>query len=302
MTKDTALIEKREELKRQLAAGEYKTLVDVMLDGMGRLIQKLTRNPEPLPFWYSAVVIALVTLLIGSLTSILLGESSEIVLHMFRVKDILSIISIVGLVFAGMIVYNVGRDMLLTTVLDHLLDAIESVADLVDLQRWSAALCDVKKPLFFSLALAILISFYESLLLFMIRGGFVGFGPTVFLVIANFQFGMLLYYLFRYLTLPARLSRCQFKLYAADPSSSEVIDHLSDMLRNFVYIAAVFTAIVTLLIAFSGLLILSFIILLVLLAWGPLTALFVINQVALARIITRAKWKKLSEIQAKIEA
>lgn len=87
MTKDTALIEKREELKRQLAAGEYKTLVDVMLDGMGRLIQKLTRNPEPLPFWYSAVVIALVTLLIGSLTSILLGESSEIVLHMFRVKD-----------------------------------------------------------------------------------------------------------------------------------------------------------------------------------------------------------------------
>ena len=74
MTEDTALIEKREELKRQLAAGEYKTLLDVMLDGTGRLIQKLTRNPEPPSFWYSAVVIALATLLIGFLTSILLGE------------------------------------------------------------------------------------------------------------------------------------------------------------------------------------------------------------------------------------
>ncbi|TEU20157.1 MAG: hypothetical protein E3J21_02675, partial [Anaerolineales bacterium] len=74
MTEDTALIEKREELKRQLAAGEYKTLVDVMLDGTGRLIQKLTRNPEPPPFWYSAVVIALVTLMISFLTSVLLGE------------------------------------------------------------------------------------------------------------------------------------------------------------------------------------------------------------------------------------
>jgi hypothetical protein len=33
MAKDTALIKKREELKRRLAEGEYKTLVDVVLTG-----------------------------------------------------------------------------------------------------------------------------------------------------------------------------------------------------------------------------------------------------------------------------
>ena len=32
MSTDTALIEKREELKRRLASGEYKTLVDIFLE------------------------------------------------------------------------------------------------------------------------------------------------------------------------------------------------------------------------------------------------------------------------------
>jgi len=112
---------------------------------------------------------------------------------------------------------------------------------------------------------------------------------------------MSVYLLIVSLAFPARLSRYQFKLYAADPSSSEVIDHLSDMLNAVVYIAAVIAAIITLLGALFGLLTLSLAIFLVLAAWGPLTALFAINQYALAKIITRAKWKKLNEIQAKIE-
>ena len=160
MTEDTALIEKREELKRQLAAGEYKTLLDVMLDGTGRLIQKLTRNPEPLPFCYSAVVIALVTLLISFLTSILLGE-----FHPLRKETVLREIPIVGTVLACLIVGKIYIGIVLTTLRDHLLDAIESVADLADLQRWLAVICNVKKPLFFSLACGILVGFYTPVFL-----------------------------------------------------------------------------------------------------------------------------------------
>ena len=47
MAEDNALLEKRKELKRQLVAGEYKTLIDVLLDRVGRLIQRLTRNAKP---------------------------------------------------------------------------------------------------------------------------------------------------------------------------------------------------------------------------------------------------------------
>jgi hypothetical protein len=296
MTGDTALIEKRKELKRQLAAGEYTTLLDVMLDGTGRLIQKLTRSREPIPFWYSAVVMALATLMISFLTSILLGE-----FYPLRREMILNDISSVGIVLVFVIVGKMYSGIVFTTWRDRLLDAIESVANLADLQRWLAAFCNVKKPLFFSLAYGILAGFYFPILFATIRGGFVGFGPTISNTIANFQIGMLAYYGLPFLALPARLSRYQFKLYAADPSSSEVIDHLSDMLSTGVYIAAVCAAIVTLVAALFGLLTLSFIALLVLVGWGPLTALFVINQVALAKIITRAKWKTLNEIQAKIE-
>jgi hypothetical protein len=301
MTEDTALIEKREELKRQLAAGEYKPPVNVMLDGTGHLIQKLTRNPEPIPFWYSAVVIALVILLISFLTSILLGENAETMPRSFRIQDILFEISTVGLMLAASIVGKIHGDVSFTVWRHHLLDAIESVADLADLQRWLAAFCDVKKLFFFSLAFAVLSSSYGLILLSTIRGGFLGFGPTILIIIADLLAGAFLYYLFLLLALPVRLSRYQFKLYAADPSSSEVIDHLSDMLSNWVYIVAVVVAIFTLLVALSGLLTLGIIIILAPLFWGPLTAFFIINQVALAKIITRAKWKTLNEIQAKVE-
>jgi hypothetical protein len=296
MTEDTALVEKREELKRQLAAGAYRTLVDVMLDGTGRLIQKLTRTPEPLPFWYSVVVIALVTLLISFLTSVLLGE-----FYPLRREMILFEVSIVGIVLAIVVAGKMYFGILFTTLRDRLLDAIESVTDLADLQRWLAAAFDVKKPLFFGLAFGILLGFYSPILFATTRGGFLGFGPTILAVITDFQIGVLVYYGFPFLTLLARLSRYQFKLYAADPSSSEVIDHLSDMLSNSVYIAAIFTAIVTLVITLFGMLTLATTIILVLAGWGPLIAIFVINQVALAKIITKAKWKKLNEIQAKIE-
>ncbi len=78
MINDTELTQKRHELKRQLDTGEYKTLVDVILDGTSRLIQKLTRGSEPRSFLYSGLAIALITLLISFLISLLIGETDPI--------------------------------------------------------------------------------------------------------------------------------------------------------------------------------------------------------------------------------
>ena len=47
MAEDNALLKGRQELKRQLLAGEYKTLIDVLLDAVGRLVQRLTGSAEP---------------------------------------------------------------------------------------------------------------------------------------------------------------------------------------------------------------------------------------------------------------
>lgn len=76
MMEDTTLSEKREELKRQLAAAEHKWLFGAMLDGTGRFIQELTRNPELPAFWYSAMVIGLVYWLISLFKTALQNKTS----------------------------------------------------------------------------------------------------------------------------------------------------------------------------------------------------------------------------------
>ena len=296
MTEDTALIEKREELKRQLAAGKYKTLFDVMLDGTGRLIQKLTRNPEPPSFWYSAVVVALVALLIDFLVSILLGEFNPL-----RRETVPADLAVAGLILATVIAVKIGHNISFTALREDLLDAIESVADVTDLQHLLATLYNVKKPLSFGLAFGIFVGVYLPIVYATIRAGFAGFGPTILTAILGFVGGVSLYYFPLLLALAGRLSRYQFNLYTADPSSSEIISRLSGMLSSMVNMFAVLAAIYTLIFVVFGLLVAASIVFLALLVWGPLVAFFAANQIALGKIITRAKWRTLNEIQAQVE-
>lgn len=270
-----------------------------MLDGTGDLIKKLTRSPEPPSFWYSAMFIALAILLSNYLTSILLGE-----FYLYRNGkgvNFLVQIWLVGQTLAGVIAGKIYVGILFRTLHDDLLDAIESVSDLGDLQHWLSAFGNVKKQLFFSLAFSILVSVY-TLIFFAANGYFIGFGPTIFGLIIFFQGGMIFFLFYLFLPFPVRLSRYQFKLNPVNPSSSEVIDRLSDTLTSFVYIAAIPLALATLFLLVFELANTSNIILVVLVGWGPLIALFLTNQYALSRIIIRAKWKKLNEIQAKIES
>jgi ABC-type multidrug transport system fused ATPase/permease subunit len=90
------------------------------------------------------------------------------------------------------------------------------------------------------------------------------------------------------------------KLFAADPSSSELISRLSGKLSLGSYLVAVFASITTLSAAPTGFLP-TVGILLVLIYWLPIIAIFALNQTSLSSIIRRAKWKTLNEIQAKVE-
>jgi hypothetical protein len=85
-----------------------------------------------------------------------------------------------------------------------------------------------------------------------IRGGFPGFGFTILSVIVTSVVGGAIYYGLVFWSLLIRLSRYHFKLYAADPSSSEVIHHLSGVLTRFLYVAAMLGASGTLITAFPG--------------------------------------------------
>ena len=210
-------------------------------------------------------------------------------------------ISTAGFILAGMTANRVCISRIFTILRVDIVDAIESVADLVDLQRWLKAVCNVKNHLFFSIAYSILGSSVSLVLFAVTKGGFVGFGPTILLVIVHFQGGMLGYYVFAFLAAPIRLSRYQYKLYSSDPSSSEVIARLSSMLSSFLYFAAVLVAVATLIVASFGLMTSVITVLLVLAMWGFLAALFITNQIALGKIIVTGKWKTLNKVQAAID-
>jgi hypothetical protein len=111
----------------------------------------------------------------------------------------------------------------------------------------------------------------------------------------------MIYYLFLFVVLPLRLSRCQFKLHAEDPASTEVLADWSGMMNFAAYIFAFMLAtgtLFTVTVVTFRLRILVFIIP----RWLPLIALFVVNQMAMSGAITRSKRKSLNEVEAQMAA
>jgi len=299
MIEDATLLDKREELKRQLATGEYRTLVDVVLDSTGRLIQKLTRSRKPASYWVSAVILVLITLLIGLLISLVSGE-----LDPARQEGILLglIVVIVIATLASMVLAKHAQGILLSTLRDHLVDAIEAEADLDELHRWLVGRYNMRKQLFFCVALTALMSSYTTAMGLAIGGEFIGLGVTFLGAIAYFLGGTLIYLYFLVVVFCARLSSYQLKLHAANPGSSEIIDHLSGMIGHEAFIGAVLSASLSVGYALLGQLSLPVVIALVATGWGPTIIVFVTGQRALTKIIARRKWKTLGGIQARIDA
>jgi hypothetical protein len=132
------------------------------------------------------------------------------------------------------------------------------------------------------------------------RGEFVGYGYTFAQIIITMISFAFLYQGFVVILLPAMLRQYDLKLFAADPATSEIVSRLSGELSFFVYFIAFYSAMSTLtLVALGTSQTIGLI--LVLLFWLPIIAMFTLNQTSLSSMIRQAKWKTLNEIQAKVE-
>ena len=292
-SEDPILSEEREELKRQITAGEYKSLLDVMSDKAEGVIQKLTKRTEPLPFWYAATVIALVILIAGLLTSLLLGEFSPA-----RRRSIWGELLASAVIVVGLAALKSYLDRLYATLLDKILDRVHSAEDVADLRCWLAGTAKVRRHLIFSLAYALPVGLPLNLAGGAVAGGPISVGANIALVGVNLGGAILVWYIVRFLSFARRLSGYRFDLYVADPSASEVIRHPSNVFNGLVFVLAAVMAMFTLLWASSPEFLFSALMLVAcLMSWGPVVALFAFGQTALSRIIREAKWAKLREIQ-----
>ena len=293
--KDRILVEKREELKALLAAGHYKTLGRLIADKVGSFIRTISRNPQPLPFWYTISVIFLCIQIIGYGIVILVDGyylPPEIVYFEIAISA-LSLIFIITLEIYIGYMFRIFRQ--------YLLDGMVSIADLNDLQRRTTAVFLLSNQFAVAVFYTLLISLWAWGIAIAVFNVFSA-GLIFIGIVRNFFGGIYFYFFIRGIPLLLQLRKYKYKTYAADPSSSEVVDILSDMLSVGVYIVAIFATLLTAIAAFirpaipaSGLVIL------LLLGWVPTIAFFVTNQFVLSGIIIKAKRKTLNEIQAQVE-
>ncbi len=117
-----------------------------------------------------------------------------------------------------------------------------------------------------------------------------------------FAIGIASYYLLYLLSLSLHLGGYDFKVYTLDPRNSEIIEDISSLVTTFVYLIAAFMAVVTTVLVLTGWATLPVITPATIITWIAVVALYAVNHYALAKIITRAKWKTLNSIQMQIEA
>ena len=295
MTDNVELVEKREKLKGRLAAEEYKSLVRAVADKVNLLLQRLTRS-GPLPYWVGIVVFVAIVSVIGLLSSIIIGGS------IFDDRNFQSLLT-VGFLLVYFIAVEANLSMLFTFVEAHFLDSLQSVTDLADLQGWLETTfsgSSMKKQLFIGLVVSLVAVLFIGNLTAVIANQ-LNFGLFVSNWVLVILGGSYFYIFYRTFLLSGRLRQYQIKLYQANPSRSEVLGHLTDLFNFNMYTVAILVAIVTfIVVSFFGWTI-SNVILLAILVWGPTITLFAGNQYTFSKIISRAKWKTLNNIQQQVE-
>jgi hypothetical protein len=295
---DQLLAQKREEFRNYLATIEHPSLSDWILDNAGALIQRLTGG-QRVPAWFSGLSIALATLALSFLTSLLLGES-------YPARRTMIIWEFWGCAcaFGIMLLVRYSLRKTFTTFQESTIDALLSTRGLDALQQWVAASCSLKRQVAFSLLftlfwMPLMVCFFSVKL-----GGFLGVGATILTTINAFLLANGQYLWIPYLRLPLILGQQHYKVYAFDPSSSDFIQRLSDTFESLAFLYSIVAALVSLcFISRSGAPLVRIISIFWLLgSWGVLGGFFLSAQFQLGKIIGRAKHETLRGIQTRVEA
>lgn len=317
MTENLPLIEKKKQVRENLHT--YRSLPEYILDGVGVIVQLVVsptaarKRPSFLPsdpfnqqeddfpsYWWNGIVIALVTLLIGWLIALLQG-------YVFTIDETYLILWLAGTGALALIANKANIRAFLKTFHDSLLDNMVNEADVEHLRKWMDVNFGIWKPLISGLVagpgLAWLL--YAS---WLFNHKPLVFQPGVFAVVllASIQSVWVGYYLFPfYVAFPSQLNRYQFDLYTADPSSSEVVGRLSRLLTFILYVTLGFIVQLTVGLTLLGVLtsrtpLAGFVF--SIFVWAPTVILYGAGQYHLSDLISRAKWKILNDVQAKIEA
>ncbi len=297
-----ALEAKRQEIRQKMKT--YRSLPEYILDG-GAVLPKIfggTYGFETgIPvYWFNGFVIALFTFLIGWGISLIVehgvNEQEALLLLWAGVTGALALIA-----------NKVNVRLFLETFRSSPLEKIQAMEDMIDLENWLEKNFGLMKPFISGIIFGPLLGYVLYTSWRQAAGMDFHVGPFVTIVLASIQAVWVVWYFYPfYVSFPARISHYHYDLYTSDPSSSEVVWQLSQLLTSILYVTIAYIVYLTLGLAYFG--VLSFdvasldtALIFSLFVWAPTVILYATGQQHISGLITRAKWVMLNEIQMKIE-
>ena len=280
----------REQLIEQLRAGKYKSSIDLILDSIGSIIQKLFRRDNPPLPWVNAITIAVSISLIAYLSSLLADDNTE--------GAYLTIVFGSGLIFVNLIIAELAFRRTNKSLAEKLLGNLETNQGIRSVAGWLKSAGNFRWPTLIGFII------YITYIAFILPGP--TSTPSDILIIEAviggvllFLSGFIIYYMCLFVILPLRLSRCQIRLHREDPVSTEVLGDWSKMISFAAYMFAIMLAAGTLF-TISTFTFNYRTLFYVIPRWLPLIAIFIGNQIAISSVITKSKRKTLNEIETQM--
>jgi hypothetical protein len=294
MKKSPQISEQRKIVKQEITALIEETVSAKLLRFAGSIIQKLTGQTNPLPWYVGAVVLTIVAILPQILIALILRQPDQIV-----GGGLMWSLAVLLAVQAIPLTYLVSRYNT-RFICDHIIDNIEDVKHLEDLRIFCVErLGNRQWMLSYALLASVIWSIIAISIFSVFNHGFIGLIHSIDLWIFGFCApGLGLYFIQVLIQLPNRLGNYHYKVYELNPAQSEVINHIATLFTRPFLAIAIYLAICT----FISSLLSEFlwVAVVVVILWIPMIVEFINGQNAINKIISSAKWQALNRIQEQI--
>jgi hypothetical protein len=285
MSQQAELIALRTELKLNIAGGKYDPLAERISKWVHRIFPRLPKND------LSAF---LVLTFVHVLAAYLLDFSDGA--DVLREWVVLAFLTIFFFWFGIFLVTRMHL-MLYRILSEYVIDSMTQPQDILDLRRWLGRFNSTAWTLFFSCIILGVIMPYHYPLQISLHGA-MGARTTISLFSGYFLMCMGEYLLITLMLLPLILSRYHIDLYEVDPKISPSVRHVSEVIRNSAYFLSIYAALALFFLVYARIPVLPSSLLYIL----PLSGVFIFRQIALTRIVSRARDVELKRLRNEIEA
>jgi hypothetical protein len=294
MAKKDSLVQKQNNLKHTLTSGEEATLLDYVFHKTTVFLQRAIRRQDGLSDWWGVGLFVVIFFLVA--LGVFLIQARINPFHYSMVFwDIVFMVPTV-------ICIKIHSDSITRRLHGQVVDFIRSSEDLGDLERWRKTFTSKRSAIVFILFFLVFTMPFVYLLAYLPTVDFPTLGLLILLLIVQVFFGMGFYNELVFLSLLSRMQNYQFDLFESDPANSTVIGNLSGMFMGTIYLSAVVSVLLTLVVVGTRTFTTLTIFLLLIPLWCVTSFFFIMIQLALAKIIARKKDETLNNIHKKMDS